>query len=134
MLLTGCFRCPDCEQTWTIADGLTDAPDGAHPVAVVDPHGERLPPQVLADLQAGGSPAVGPGLGNDPVAGHRLDADLRQQSVRRHVLDQDADGEGLGRLGHDYASRILRPVVVTASILERGPCARGAILGVPSKA
>ncbi|MDX3697878.1 hypothetical protein PV726_48540 [Streptomyces europaeiscabiei] len=30
MLLTGCFRCPDCEQTRTIADGLTDAPDGAH--------------------------------------------------------------------------------------------------------
>ncbi|MET7451682.1 WD40 repeat domain-containing protein [Streptomyces sp. NPDC005574] len=31
MLLTGHFRCWDCEQTWTIADGLTENPDGARP-------------------------------------------------------------------------------------------------------
>ncbi|MFD9129225.1 WD40 repeat domain-containing protein [Kitasatospora sp. NPDC059571] len=32
MLLTGCFRCEDCEQTWTIADGLAENPDGARPL------------------------------------------------------------------------------------------------------
>ncbi|WP_329246239.1 hypothetical protein OG223_11770 [Streptomyces sp. NBC_01478] len=31
MLLTGHFRCWDCERTWTIADGLAENPDGAHP-------------------------------------------------------------------------------------------------------
>ncbi|MEU1274088.1 hypothetical protein [Streptomyces sp. NPDC005799] len=31
MALTGDFRCWDCEQTWTIADGLADNPDGASP-------------------------------------------------------------------------------------------------------
>ncbi|MFD8818821.1 WD40 repeat domain-containing protein, partial [Streptomyces sp. NPDC059627] len=31
MSLTGHFRCWDCEQTWTIADGLADDPDGARP-------------------------------------------------------------------------------------------------------
>ncbi|MFD9389510.1 WD40 repeat domain-containing protein [Streptomyces sp. NPDC060000] len=31
MLLTGYFRCWSCEQTWTIADGLAENPDGAHP-------------------------------------------------------------------------------------------------------
>ncbi|MFE2970848.1 WD40 repeat domain-containing protein [Streptomyces sp. NPDC059340] len=31
MLLTGYFRCWDCERTWTIADGLAENPDGAHP-------------------------------------------------------------------------------------------------------
>ncbi|MEU3521520.1 hypothetical protein ABZ770_40810 [Streptomyces sp. NPDC006654] len=31
MSLTGYFRCWDCEQTWTIADGLADNPDGARP-------------------------------------------------------------------------------------------------------
>ncbi|MDX2965300.1 WD40 repeat domain-containing protein [Streptomyces acidiscabies] len=29
--LTGHFRCWDCEQTWTIADGLAENPDGASP-------------------------------------------------------------------------------------------------------
>ncbi|MFF7984713.1 WD40 repeat domain-containing protein [Streptomyces sp. NPDC007901] len=31
MPLTGYFRCWDCERTWTIADGLAENPDGAHP-------------------------------------------------------------------------------------------------------
>jgi hypothetical protein len=31
MLLTGCFRCWDCERTWTIADGLAENPEGARP-------------------------------------------------------------------------------------------------------
>ncbi|MFK0024117.1 WD40 repeat domain-containing protein [Streptomyces sp. NPDC090798] len=31
MSLTGYFRCWDCEQTWTIADGLAENPDGASP-------------------------------------------------------------------------------------------------------
>ncbi|MGW7818218.1 WD40 repeat domain-containing protein [Streptomyces puniciscabiei] len=31
LLLTGCFRCPNCAQTWTITDCLTDAPGGASP-------------------------------------------------------------------------------------------------------
>ncbi|MDV9174455.1 hypothetical protein R6V09_30650 [Streptomyces sp. W16] len=31
MLLTGYFRCWDCERPWTIADGLAENPDGAHP-------------------------------------------------------------------------------------------------------
>ncbi|MFI8232648.1 WD40 repeat domain-containing protein [Streptomyces sp. NPDC085900] len=31
MSLTGYFRCWDCEQTWTIADGLAENPDGALP-------------------------------------------------------------------------------------------------------
>ncbi|KUN49302.1 WD40 repeat domain-containing protein [Streptomyces olivochromogenes] len=31
MSLTGYFRCWDCEQTWTIADGLAENPDGARP-------------------------------------------------------------------------------------------------------
>ncbi|MFJ9150240.1 WD40 repeat domain-containing protein [Streptomyces sp. NPDC102270] len=31
MMLTGYFRCWDCERTWTIADGLTETPDGARP-------------------------------------------------------------------------------------------------------
>jgi len=31
MLLTGYFRCWDCEQTWTIADGVAKDPDGARP-------------------------------------------------------------------------------------------------------
>ncbi|WP_256122775.1 WD40 repeat domain-containing protein [Streptomyces sp. LUP47B] len=31
MSLTGYFRCWDCERTWTIADGLAENPDGAHP-------------------------------------------------------------------------------------------------------
>ncbi|MFE9452406.1 WD40 repeat domain-containing protein [Streptomyces sp. NPDC006739] len=31
MSLTGHFRCPRCERTWTIADGLTQDPDGARP-------------------------------------------------------------------------------------------------------
>lgn len=31
MLLTGFFRCWDCERTWAIADGLAENPDGAHP-------------------------------------------------------------------------------------------------------
>ncbi|WP_405989363.1 WD40 repeat domain-containing protein [Streptomyces sp. NBC_00986] len=30
-LLTGHFRCWNCEQTWTIADGLVENPDGAGP-------------------------------------------------------------------------------------------------------
>ncbi|MFF7947643.1 WD40 repeat domain-containing protein [Streptomyces griseorubiginosus] len=40
MMLTGYFRCWDCERTWTIADGLTENPAGAHPqnhVATVEP-------------------------------------------------------------------------------------------------
>lgn len=32
-LLTGDFRCWNCEQTWTIADGLVESPDGASPVS-----------------------------------------------------------------------------------------------------
>ncbi|MEV0740023.1 hypothetical protein AB0I51_29740 [Streptomyces sp. NPDC050549] len=31
MLLTGQFRCWNCERTWTIADGLAENPDGAQP-------------------------------------------------------------------------------------------------------
>ncbi|WP_262062568.1 WD40 repeat domain-containing protein [Streptomyces sp. STR69] len=31
MLLTGHFRCWNCERTWTIADGLAETPYGAHP-------------------------------------------------------------------------------------------------------
>jgi WD40 repeat protein len=31
MLLTGHFRCPDCEQTWTIADALAEDPAGGRP-------------------------------------------------------------------------------------------------------
>ncbi len=31
MLLTGHFRCWDCERTWTIADGLAENPDSARP-------------------------------------------------------------------------------------------------------
>ncbi|MEW2050425.1 hypothetical protein [Streptomyces sp. NPDC005476] len=31
LLLTGYFRCWDCERTWTIADGVAEDPDGAHP-------------------------------------------------------------------------------------------------------
>ncbi|WP_328433248.1 WD40 repeat domain-containing protein [Streptomyces sp. NBC_00425] len=31
MLLTGYFRCWDCERTWSIADGLAENPDGARP-------------------------------------------------------------------------------------------------------
>ncbi|WP_259294626.1 WD40 repeat domain-containing protein [Streptomyces canus] len=31
MMLTGNFHCWDCERTWTIADGLTENPDGARP-------------------------------------------------------------------------------------------------------
>ncbi|MGW2717137.1 WD40 repeat domain-containing protein [Streptomyces sp. NPDC001492] len=31
MMLTGYFHCWDCERTWTIADGLTENPAGAHP-------------------------------------------------------------------------------------------------------
>nr|WP_245694967.1 hypothetical protein [Streptomyces antibioticus] len=31
MMLTGYFRCWDCERTWTIADGLAVNPAGAHP-------------------------------------------------------------------------------------------------------
>ncbi|GGN39163.1 hypothetical protein GCM10011578_085380 [Streptomyces fuscichromogenes] len=31
MSLTGYFRCWDCEQTWTFADGLAENPDGARP-------------------------------------------------------------------------------------------------------
>ncbi|MFD4555330.1 WD40 repeat domain-containing protein [Streptomyces sp. NPDC058469] len=30
-LLTGHFRCWNCEQTWTVADGLVESPDGARP-------------------------------------------------------------------------------------------------------
>ncbi|MGW3109603.1 WD40 repeat domain-containing protein [Streptomyces sp. NPDC001100] len=33
MSLTGYFRCWDCEQTWAIADGLAENPDGARPQA-----------------------------------------------------------------------------------------------------
>ncbi|WP_084725611.1 WD40 repeat domain-containing protein [Streptacidiphilus melanogenes] len=32
MLLTGGFRCPDCEQVWAIADCLAEDPDGARPL------------------------------------------------------------------------------------------------------
>ena len=32
-LLTCDFRCWNCEQTWTIADGLVESPDGASPVS-----------------------------------------------------------------------------------------------------
>ncbi|MFI6625208.1 WD40 repeat domain-containing protein [Streptomyces sp. NPDC050528] len=32
-LLTGDFRCWNCEQTWTIADGLVASPDGASPLS-----------------------------------------------------------------------------------------------------
>ena len=42
MSLTGYFRCWDCEQTWTIADGLAENPDGArpraHPTAALTDH------------------------------------------------------------------------------------------------
>ncbi|MGQ4361664.1 WD40 repeat domain-containing protein [Streptomyces sp. SAS_272] len=31
MLLTGYFRCWDCERTWSIADGLAESPGGARP-------------------------------------------------------------------------------------------------------
>ncbi|WP_405719892.1 hypothetical protein OG607_06410 [Streptomyces sp. NBC_01537] len=33
MLLTGNFRCPECEQTWTIADCLVEDPGGAQPLS-----------------------------------------------------------------------------------------------------
>lgn len=76
-LLTGYFRCPDCEQTWTIVDGLVEDPDGARrqshdvqvrtaadgpatPVgSVADPAGEattRLRREGSALLAADGTP------------------------------------------------------------------------------
>ncbi|MEU4085843.1 WD40 repeat domain-containing protein [Streptomyces aureus] len=58
MSLTGHFRCWDCERTWTIADGLAENPDGAHP------HPQQRPAQARnsSDRPAVtlGSAAAGP--------------------------------------------------------------------------
>jgi hypothetical protein len=70
--------------------------------------GQRLPPQIRADLQPGDAIAVRPGPRDNAVADHRLDADLREWPARRVVPDQNADGEGCGRLGGTHGN--CRPV------------------------
>ncbi|MFG2576994.1 WD40 repeat domain-containing protein [Streptomyces sp. NPDC048481] len=50
MRLAGNFRCWNCEQTWTIADGLADDPEGARPLsrdtpAWTDEEGPAAPPK-----------------------------------------------------------------------------------------
>lgn len=49
-LLTGHFRCWDCEQSWTIADGLAESPDGASP--------QSVPAQASADATGSSATAV----------------------------------------------------------------------------
>jgi len=51
-LLTGHFRCWDCEQSWTIADGLVESPDGASPRSV--------PAQASTDAADSSATAVRP--------------------------------------------------------------------------
>ncbi|MFJ9898232.1 WD40 repeat domain-containing protein [Streptomyces sp. NPDC091280] len=49
MSLTGYFRCWDCEQTWTIADGLAENPDGARPHTRPDTRPDTHPAEASVD-------------------------------------------------------------------------------------
>jgi WD40 repeat protein len=74
MLLTGNFRCPECERTWTIADCLVEDPGGAQPlsrpeqartvadepVATVEPAGARRPGEARTVLQRDGQALLDP--------------------------------------------------------------------------
>ncbi|MFE2098177.1 WD40 repeat domain-containing protein [Streptomyces sp. NPDC059468] len=67
MLLTGCFRCPNCERTWTIADCLADAPGGAHPQ---DHAGQAW---TIADWSATAVASAAAGRADAAVTGLRRD-------------------------------------------------------------
>ncbi|WP_234443589.1 WD40 repeat domain-containing protein [Streptomyces sp. NRRL B-24484] len=70
MLLTGDFRCPDCERTWTTADGLVEDPDGARP----QDHGRRTRPPAEGAPADGDRPAQPTSGGRTGFRrdGHRL--------------------------------------------------------------
>ncbi|MGQ4405320.1 WD40 repeat domain-containing protein [Streptomyces hayashii] len=83
MLLTGNFRCWNCEQTWTIADGLAEDPAGARPLS-------RHAPAWTAE--------AGPGTAPQPAAARRPG-----EAAARLRQDGDAllaaDGKLWGRAG-----------------------------------
>ncbi|GAA1239737.1 hypothetical protein GCM10009665_33120 [Kitasatospora nipponensis] len=71
MLLTGHFRCPDCERTWTVADCLAEDPGGARPLTGVA-QGEAGPVRGTALPTAGRAPgAVDVTLFAAPAPGSR---------------------------------------------------------------
>ncbi|MFD8212432.1 WD40 repeat domain-containing protein [Streptomyces sp. NPDC059697] len=82
MSLTGHFRCWDCEQTWTIADGLAENPDGVRP--------QHRPTQAWTD--ADGSAA----MVESAAAGRSGEAATRFRQDENAVLA--ADGTPWGRI------------------------------------
>ena len=79
MLLTGYFRCWDCERTWTIADGLAENPDGARPQKPSDAGVDGLRRVGCRGGTSGGRPTRRSG---DPVPAGRE----RPARGRRHTL------------------------------------------------
>ncbi len=86
MLLTGHFRCWDCERTWTIADGLSENPDGALP--------RHRPTQASTDFD--GSPASAESATATATAGRTRGAATRFRQDGNVVLA--ADGTPWGRI------------------------------------
>ncbi|MGW7426219.1 WD40 repeat domain-containing protein [Streptomyces sp. NPDC054813] len=80
--LTGYFRCWDCEQTWTIANGLAENPDGARP--------QQHPTEAWTDSD--GSAAVV----ESAAAGRTGEAATRFRREENAVLA--ADGTAWGRI------------------------------------
>ncbi|MET9617506.1 WD40 repeat domain-containing protein [Kitasatospora indigofera] len=119
MLLTGDFRCPDCEQTWAIADCLVEDPDGARPhdargrVRTAD--GWSAPSTAPAP-QAGRT--GGPGAGLRPEGGVLLAAD-RTPRGRVKILagpgPASAPGSGEGVNALAVVSSPAGPTLVAAA-------------------
>jgi WD40 repeat protein len=90
MLLTGHFRCWHCERTWTIADGLAPAPDGAHPVTPLTPPGTPVDgPDTTASPAADPTDETVTRLRQD---GHTLLAHDGAPRARISVFDDRAPG------------------------------------------
>ncbi|MFC6600127.1 hypothetical protein [Kitasatospora paranensis] len=98
MLLTGDFQCPDCEQTWSIADCLVEDPDGSRPH---DAPGRVRTEDGWSDPATATPTAPEAGRTGEPGAGLRLEGGVllgadRTPRGRVKVLSGPSSGPGPG--------------------------------------
>ncbi|MET7497644.1 hypothetical protein [Streptomyces sp900116325] len=119
--MTGDFRCPECEQTWAIADYLVEHPDGARP------HNTRGRVRTQ-DGWSVPSTASAPQAGRtgEPGAGLRLESGVllapdRTPRGRVKVLSSSASVPGSGE-GVNALVVVDSPVCVVGRVTRTCTC------------